>query len=362
MITTDIDKLIRAHLVDFKTYDPVDPPELLAEQAGIPPDKVIKLNGNENPYGGSPKAAEAVANTPLHIYPDPLQRKMRRALGDYTGMDPDYIIAGAGSDELIDLLFRLFISHGDAILDCDPTFGMYGFCARVAGGEIRVVQRDELFEIDVGDVRDAIDSKTKLIFISSPNNPTGNLASEEQVRELLETGLVVVVDEAYFEFCNQTAAGLVESHENLVVLRTLSKWAGLAGLRIGYGIMSPRLVNHVIDIKSPYNVNVAAEAALLASLEDAPALMAKVNLIVEERERMSTLLKDIPGVTTWPSHGNFILCQFAPGRAREIFEALTRRGIFVRNFGSERLRDCFRIAVGTPDQTDALTAAMRDIV
>ena len=362
MTTTDIDKLIRPHLVDIKSYDPVDPPELLAEQAGIPPDKVVKLNGNENPYGGSPKAAEAVANTPLHIYPDPLQRKMRRALGDYTGMDPDYIIAGAGSDELIDLLFRLFISQGDAILDCEPTFGMYGFCARVAGGEVRLVQRDELFEIDVGDVRDAIDSKTKLIFISSPNNPTGNLASEEQVRELLETGLVVVVDEAYFEFCNQTAVGLVESHENLVVLRTLSKWAGLAGLRIGYGIMSPRLVNHVIDIKSPYNVNVAAEAALLASLEDAPALMANVNLIVEERERMSTLLKDIPGVTQWPSHGNFILCQFAPGRAGEIFDALARRGIFVRNFSSERLRDCFRIAVGTPDQTDALIAAMRDIV
>lgn len=362
MTTTDIDKLIRPHLVDIKSYDPVDPPELLAEQAGIPPDKVVKLNGNENPYGGSPKAAEAVANTPLHIYPDPLQRKMRRALGDYTGMDPDYIIAGAGSDELIDLLFRLFISQGDAILDCEPTFGMYGFCARVAGGEVRLVQRDELFEIDVGDVRDAIDSKTKLIFISSPNNPTGNLASEEQVRELLETGLVVVVDEAYFEFCNQTVAGLVEGHENLVVLRTLSKWAGLAGLRIGYGIMSPRLVKHVIDIKSPYNVNVAAEAALLASLEDAPALMANVNLIVEERERMSTLLKDIPGVTQWPSHGNFILCQFPPGRAGEIFDALARRGIFVRNFSSERLRDCFRIAVGTPDQTDALIAAMRDIV
>ena len=362
MMTTGIDKLIKPHLVDITTYDSMDPPERLAEQAGIPPEKVIKLNGNENPYGGSPKAAEAVANTPLHIYPDPFQRKMRRALSDYTGMDPDCIIAGAGSDELIDLLFRLFISQGDTILDCEPTFGMYGFCARVAGGEIRLVQRDELFDVDVNDVREAIDDTTKLIFISSPNNPTGNLASEEQVRELLDTGLVVVVDEAYFEFCNQTAAGLVEDHENLVVLRTMSKWAGLAGLRIGYGIMNPKLVNHIIDIKSPYNVNVAAEAALLASLEDAPALMANVNLIVEERERMIGLLKDMPGVTPWPSSGNFVLCQFAPGRAGEIYDALARRGIFVRNFGSDRLQDCFRIAVGTPDQTDALIAAMREIV
>ena len=142
MKRTDIEKLIRPHLVNVETYASVDPPELLAKKAGIPPEKVIKLNGNENPYGGSPKAAEAVANTPLHIYPDPLQRKIRSALAGYTGMDEEYIVAGAGSDELIDLLFRLFISPGDKILDFDPTFAMYGFCARVAGGEIRMVPRD----------------------------------------------------------------------------------------------------------------------------------------------------------------------------------------------------------------------------
>jgi len=362
MKTVDIDKLIRPHLVDIKSYDPVDPPELLAEQAGIPLDQIIKLNGNENPYGGSPKAAKAVANTPLHIYPDPLQRKIRKALGEYTGLGPEYLIAGAGSDELIDLLFRLFISPGNKILDCEPTFAMYGFCARVAGGEVKMVPRDELFELDIDAIEDAIDEETKIIFVSSPNNPTGNLASESQVRELLETGLIVVVDEAYYEFCGQTVAGLAPDHENLVVLRTLSKWAGLAGLRIGYGIMSPRLVQHVIDIKSPYNVNVAAEAALLASLEDAPALLEKVDLIVQERERMFSLLTAISGVKPWPSFGNFILCQFAPRRASEVYEALAMRGIFVRDFPSERLRDCFRVAVGTPAQTDAFIGAMREIV
>jgi histidinol-phosphate aminotransferase len=362
MITTGIDKLIKPHLVDIKTYDSMDPPERLAEQAGIPPEKIIKLNGNENPYGGSPKAAEAVANTPLHIYPDPLQQKMRRALGDYTGMGPDCIIAGAGSDELIDLLFRLFISEGDKMLDCDPTFAMYGFCTRVAGGTLQLIPRDELFEIDTQAVKDAIDDRTKLIFISSPNNPTGNLATESQVRELLDTGLIVVVDEAYYEFANQTYAGLVPDHENLVILRTMSKWAGLAGLRIGYGIMSPKLVNHIIDIKSPYNVNVAAEAAALASLEDADTLNQKARLIVDERERLLTLLKEMPGVTPWPSAGNFILCQFAPGRAGEVHDALANRGIFVRRFSSERLQDCFRVAIGTPEQTDAFIGALRELV
>ena len=361
-MAVNIESLIRPHLVDIKTYDPVDPPELLAKRAGIPEDKIIKLNGNENPYGGSPKAAAALAKTPLHIYPDPLQRKIRSALSDYTGMEQEYIIAGAGSDELIDLLFRLFISPGDKILDCDPTFAMYGFCARVAGGEVELVPRDELFEVEVDAVKDAIDSKTKVIFVSSPNNPTGNLASEEQIRALLETGLIVVVDEAYYEFSKQTVAGLTPDHDNLVVLRTMSKWAGLAGLRIGYGIMSPSLVQHIIDIKSPYNVNVAAEAALLASLDDAPALLDNVNLIVEETKRMFSMLEAMPGVTPWPTFGNFVLCQFAPGRADAIYEGLAGRGIFVRNFGSERLQDCFRIGVGTPEQTDALIEAMKELV
>ena len=358
----NIDELIRPHLVNIQTYASVDPPEILAERAGISPNKIVKLNGNENPYGGSARASEAVANTPLHIYPDPQQRRLRAGLADYTGMEPDHIVAGAGSDELIDLLFRLFIAPGDKILDFDPTFAMYGFCARVAAGEIELVPRDELFEIDMDAVRDALDSRTKIIFVSSPNNPTGNLASEAQVTALLETGRIVVVDEAYFEFCNETSAGLVPDHENLVVLRTMSKWAGLAGLRIGYGIMSPRLVGHIVDIKSPYNVNVAAEAALLASLDDAPALLGNVDLIVRERDRMFGMLDDLPGVTPWPSFGNFVLCQFAPGRAEEVYQGLAERGIFVRMFSSERLRDCFRIAVGTPDQTNTLMDAMRELV
>jgi histidinol-phosphate aminotransferase len=358
----DIQKLIRSHLVNVQPYNAVDPPELLAKKAGIPEDRVIKLNGNENPYGGSQKAVEAVGKVPLHIYPDPLQRNVRRALSRYTGMDEDCIIAGAGADELIDLIFRLFISPGDKIIDCDPTFAMYSFVARVAGGEVQMVPRDELFDVDVNAVKNAIDANTKIIFITSPNNPTGNLTPESHVRELLDTGRVVVVDEAYFEFCNETVANLVSDYENLVILRTMSKWAGLAGLRIGYGIMNPNLVQHMIDIKSPYNVNIAAEAALVASIEDSPALLENVQKIVDERERLITMLKDMPGVTPWPSFGNYVLCQFAPGRAPEIFQGLASRGIFVRDFSSQRLRDCFRVAIGLPHETDAFVSALKELV
>ena len=361
MKPVSLNKLVRPHLANVKTYDPVDPPEVLAKQAGVPEDRIIKLNGNENPYGASPKAAKALANIPLHVYPDPLQRNVRGALAQYTGLGPEHLIAGAGSDELIDLLFRLFISPGDAVLDFEPTFGMYGFCARLADAEIKLVPRDDDFEIDVEAVEDAVDARTKIVFVSSPNNPTGNKVSDSQVKALLDTGLVVVVDEAYYEFSGHTVAKLVSNYENLVVLRTMSKWAGLAGLRVGYGIMSGELVRHIIDIKSPYNVSVAAEAALLASLQDSQALLDNVAIIVGERERMYSFLEGLPGVKPWPSSGNFILCQFGEGRADTVHDGLARRGIFVRKFNTDRLADCFRITVGTPEQTDAVIAAMKDI-
>ena len=362
-MTVDLTKLMRPHLAgEVQTYDSMDPPEVLAQQYGVPADKVIKLNGNENPYGYSEKVRDAVANSSFQHYPDPLQRRMRDALADYTGLGPEHIILGAGSDELIHLVFQMFVSLGDKILDFDPTFGMYNFCARVAGATIEMVPRDELFEIDLDAARSAIDARTKIIFVATPNNPTGNLASDDQIAGLLDTGRVVVVDEAYFEFCGQTSASMIAEHENLVILRTMSKWAGLAGLRIGYGMMSEDLVRRIIDIKPPYNINVAAEAALLASLEDAPALLDNVQLIVDERERLTSLLNELPGVTCWPSSGNYVLCQFAPGRAPELYQGLARRGIFVRFFNTDRLRDCFRAAIGTPEQTDALVAALRELV
>ena len=358
----NVTDLIKPHLRNIQTFSPVDPPEILAKQSGIPQEKLIKLNGNENPYGCSPTVAEAISKVSVHLYPDPLLRRVRNTLGKYTGIDPDYIIAGAGSDELIDLILRLFVSPGEHIIDSDPTFAMYAFLTRVSGSNIVMVPRDEVFDLDVTAIKKAINSNTKIIFITSPNNPTGNMASHSQVKEILGTGRIVVVDEAYYEFSKQTVVDLIHDYENLVVLRTMSKWAGLAGLRIGYGIMNPRLVKHIIDIKQPYNISTAAEAALIASIGDAPALLANVQRLVLERQKMFSLLKSIHGVTPYPSEGNYILCQFAPGRALKIYDALARRGIFVRNFGSERLRDFFRISVGMPHETDAIIEALKELV
>ena len=168
----------------------------------------------------------------------------------------------------------------------------------------------------------------------------------------------MVVDETYHEFCGYTLIPLLEEYPNLIVLRTFSKWAGLAGLRIGLGIMDPNLARVMMGMKSPYNVNVAAEAALTASLEDRDELLRRVECIVQERERLFAKLQALPGVTPWSSQANFILTQLPRGRGKELFEGLARRGIFVRYFGGERLEDFVRISVGLPHQTDAVISAL----
>ncbi|MBI4233299.1 MAG: histidinol-phosphate transaminase [Chloroflexi bacterium] len=356
-------QLVRPHFHDLEPYVGVDPPEVLAERVGIPPERLIKLDGNENVYGCSPMVQEALAKyRSYNIYPDPLQRQTRRALAAYAGTDPDQIVAGAGCDELIDLVARLFLGPEDKAIDLPPTFGMYRFCTRVQGAAVVAVPRDEQFAVDVAAVRKVIDRHTKMVFVTNPNNPTGNLTPEEDIRALLETGLVVVVDETYHEFSGFTVAHLVPEWENLVVLRTFSKWPGLAGMRVGYGIMAPLLTRYLLAMKMPYNVSVAAELALAATLEDADSLLQRVRAIVEERERMLGLLRRLPGVTVYPSKGNFLLCRFPARWAQAIHQGLMRRGIFVRYFDQARLQDCLRISVGKPEHTDAVVSAIAELL
>ena len=351
------------HIRALKTYEGVDPTEVLAQQAGIPADQVIRLNGNENPFGPSPRVAEALAAYPYYNqYPDPDQRSLRAVLSDYLNVPAEQIVAGNGSDELIDMVLRIFLEPGQKVIDPTPTFGMYRFSAAVCGGQAVSVPRNEIFDVDVDEIERVLDDDTKVAFLASPNNPTANVAQERQVRRLLETGLIVVVDETYHEFCGYTLIPLLEEYPNLIVLRTFSKWAGLAGLRIGLGIMDPGLALVMMGMKSPYNVNVAAEAALTASLEDRDELLRRVECIVQERGRLFSKLQSLPGVTPWPSQANFILTQLPQGRGKELFEGLARKGIFVRYFGGDRLEDFVRISVGLPEQTDAVISALESLL
>ncbi|MDP6668138.1 MAG: histidinol-phosphate transaminase, partial [Dehalococcoidia bacterium] len=346
----------------FTTYHGVDPSEELARKAGIKPEDVIRLNANENPYGPLEKVSAALSNLPLHLYPDPNQRKLRAALSEYTGQPADRIMAGAGGDEIIDLLMRLFVAPGQKVLDCEPTFGMYSFSARLADAEIVSIPRNETWDIDIPAMLEAIDDSARIVFLASPNNPTGNLLTEQDARALLGTGVVVCVDETYYEFSNSSLCPLLDEYENLVILRSFSKWAGIAGLRVGYSIASSELIAHLMDIKQPYNINVAGEAAVLAALEHRAELLERATTLVEQRKRLEAVIGEIEGVSFYPSMGNFLLCRFERRTAEEAYVGLAEHGIFVRRFPQSVLDSSLRISAGTPEQTDLLIDALRTVV
>jgi histidinol-phosphate aminotransferase len=358
----DIEKLIRPELVTMKSYVPIEPTEVLSQRAELTSDKVIKLDGNENPYGCSPKVYQALAKYPYyHNYPDPEQRELRKALEEYTGLGRQHIVCGMGSDELIDLILRLFLKPGDEVINCPPTFGMYPFSTDVCGGRVVEVPRTEAFALDLYGIKRALTERTKVIFVASPNNPTGGIITEKEVMELVDTRKIVVVDEAYFEFSNVTMANRVPNYPNLIILRTFSKWAGLAGLRIGYGIFPVEIAKYLMKIKQPYNANATAQAGVLASLADIEYLHANVARIVKERERLFGKLQEVGWLKPYPSGGNFILCSLPGGKAEEVWQQLRKRGIFVRYFGTALLKDCLRISVGRPEDTDALVKALKEV-
>jgi len=363
----NIERLIRPELLGLKPYEPIEPLEVLSQRCGVPVDKIIKLDGNENPYGCSPRVQRALADySYYHIYTDPLQRDVRQALERYVGVGSEHIVMGSGSDELIDLTLRLLLEPGDKVINCQPTFGMYSFSTAVCGGQIVDVPRDSAYAVDVAAVKKAVDPRTKAIFIASPNNPTGNVTLRDDILELVRTGIMVVVDEAYCEFSGQTVAPLVLDHENLIVLRTFSKWAGLGGLRIGYGIFPVNIADLIFKIKPPYNVNIAAQVAALASLADLEYLQGVVRKIVAERERLYSELKRLGFLEPLPSQANFILCRVLDGPSqregsRQIVNELAKVGIFVRYYDTPLLRNFLRISVGKPEHTDALVGALRRI-
>ena len=349
-----IEKMFVPHLSKIKPYEPARPLEEQSERSGVPAEKIIRLNANENPYGPSPKVTESLSTLNAHIYPDPSQRVVRDKIAEYAGVDPSMVIAGAGSDEIIDMLLRLFISPGDKVIECTPTFGMYSFYGRITGAEIVSIPRTDHFMIDVKGTINAIDEHTKILFLNSPNNPTGNLVSREDVVKFLDTNIIVVVDEAYHEFARETVSDLVSEYENLVVLRSFSKWAGIAGLRAGYGIMTPVIVNRMMDIKSPFNINTAGQTAIVASLEDRHTLLKNIDIIINQRNELFSSLNNITNVKPSPSRGNYILCEFPSGQADLVFNGLVSRGIFVRKYSNPLLKDHLRISVGTPEQNVAV--------
>jgi histidinol-phosphate aminotransferase len=379
----NVEDLISPHLREMQPYTPIVPFEVLSRRLGRAPEDIVKLDANENPYGPSPRALEAILRAgTLHIYPDPEQTLLREAIAGYIGLPMDHILCGAGGDEIIDLIGRAFIQPGDAIVDLPPTFGMYRWEADVVNATYVTIPRRSDFSIDVDRVVDAVTgrdgkltahrSRFKILFLTSPNNPDGSTVPDEQLRRLLKLPLVVVVDEAYIDFSAQPSrADWVPRHDNLIVLRTFSKLAGMAGLRVGYGVFPPNVIKHLWKIKQPYTPNVAGSVAAIAALNDSEYMRDSVRRIVAERARLGELLSELAWLRPLPSEANFVLCRVAedaPWRTstdvpagKQLKLALEPHGVLVRWFDKDGLRDCIRVSVGRPDQTDRLMLALHAV-
>lgn len=358
-----------SHIQNLPPYTPIEPFEVLSERVGRSPEQIIKLDANENPYGMSPRACAALADLPYgHIYPDPESRALRASLSAFTDTPVENLLAGAGADELIDLIIRVTLNPGDAILNCPPTFGMYAFDADLNNAKIVNVPRKADFSVDIDRILEITEKLSlKLIFLTSPNNPDGSLLPKPALQKLLALPALIVLDEAYIEFAAPESLGKtisqiteVPNRKNLIVLRTFSKLAGLAGLRVGYGAFPSWLMPTLWKAKQPYNVNVAASTAALAALEDTAYLTETVSKLVAERQRLFDVLSRINWLSPYPSNANFILCRVSPdiNAAQLKADLAAQHGIFIRYFNKPGLDDHIRISVGKPEQTDVLLKAL----
>lgn len=356
----NLSQFIRSDIAQMENYIPVPSLWDLCEKYNQPEKDILKLDQGENPFGYSQKVLKALNKANLfNYYPDPEYKKLRRALALYTGLKMENIMVGAGADELLDLLLRLILNEGDEIINCPPTFGMYPVLIKLNKGILISVPRNSDYSLNISGILKKINKKTKAVFMCSPNNPTGNTANKNEITSLLKTGKLIIVDEAYFEFCNKTVASLVSQYKNLVVLRTFSKWAGLAGLRLGYVIMDPFLVQELLKIKLPFNVNLAAEAAGIAAIDDVKFAQKIIQKIITERERTYTKLCKIPYLTVYPSEGNFLFIK-VKNNFSKLKNYLENKKIIVRWYNSDLTGNAIRLSIGKPEQNKKVIKAFEE--
>jgi histidinol-phosphate aminotransferase len=331
-------------------------------------DDLIRLVANENLFGPSPRVAQALYSYgQYHLHPD--YGPLKEAVARYAGVPTEQVVLSNGADEMIDLLIRLFVEPGEAIVTCPPTFSMYRFYARVNRCRVLTAPCGEDLAVDVATVERVVHQSNggaRLLFVVSPGNPSGQPIPLEVIERLLELPLLVAVDEAYIEFGGRSALPLLPDHGNLVLIRTFSKWAGMAGLRLGYALLAAKLSRHVERIRPPYNVNAAALVAALATFGALDEVQANVARLIEAREELREALATIPWLEPLPSEANFILCRVKNGEAETVANALLRRGILVRHFsGSEMGRQngdgYIRVTVGRAQDNQALVAALREL-
>lgn len=328
----------------------------------------VKINQNESPWDAATavkrQTLERVRERAWSRYPDFVPAALNERLATFAGHRPDGVIAGNGSNELIQALMMVTVGEGTRVLICEPTFALYRQVATVLGGEVLSVPLTPEFGYDLKALRNAIEiSRPALTIICSPNNPTGCVLANEDLAALAEASPgLIVVDEAYFEFAEETAAPLLRQHPNVVILRTFSKAMAMAALRVGYLLAAPELAREVSKAVLPYNLNVLSQTAAEVAVEMYETeFRPLVERIIRERERLYAEISRVPGISPVRSRANFLIVRSAI-EPRRVFTELLAREILVRDVsGHPMLADCFRVSVGTPVENDLLIAALREI-
>jgi histidinol-phosphate aminotransferase len=358
------ERLVNEPILDIHPYQPGKPIEELERELGIP--GAVKLASNENPFPPPPGVLEALrkALSGLHRYPDGSGYYLRQALAKKHGVSPESIVLGNGSNELIELLARAFVRHGEEVVLPHPSFVVYPSIVQAVGGT-RVVVTLKEHRIDLSKMRRAITALTKMVFIANPNNPTGTIVTAEEVEKFLDKvpdHVIVVFDEAYYDFAAgpdfPDTLGHLRHGKRVVVLRTFSEMASLAGLRVGYAVADPDCIALVNRIRQPFNVNTLAQVAALAALGDESHVQRSVEAVREGARSLAAALTAL-GVRHVPSRANFILAEFDD--ATLVYEQLLKLGVIVRPMTSFGLERALRITVGTPEENARLVEALRTV-
>lgn len=327
-----------------------------------PDAKVIKLNTNENPYPPSPAVMEILRTfNPelLRRYPDPVSNRVRSAVSRVFGVPEARVLVGNGSDEILSMLVRACCEPGRPLVYATPTYVLYRTLAELQDAPYVEAAYDEDYSLPVDEL---LKANGALTVVCTPNSPSGTTAPPDQLRRLASNlSGILAVDEAYVDFAEEDALGLVQKHENVIVLRTLSKGYSMAGLRLGFGIANPGLIDGLMKVKDSYNVDAVSCLLGAAAIEDQAHKNANASRVKASRARLSEALKEM-GFRVWPSRSNFLLTRPAAGDAERLYQSLKQEGILIRYFNQPRLDDKLRISVGTDEENTVLIQALARLV
>jgi histidinol-phosphate aminotransferase len=360
-----IEKLVRKDVVGLPEYVPGKSKDEVVRQYGLDREEVVKLASNENPFGPPPLAVEEIRRCAgeVNFYPEAGAETLRKELARYLALKPGNVIVGNGSDEVMELAVKAFMNREDEAIIPVPTFSMYEGLIRTYSGKVVKQPLGEDFEYDVEELLKKITSRTKLVFVCSPNNPTGSVISVKGLQEILEREILVILDEAYVEFAEESRIPLVKDYDNLLVLRTFSKAFGLAGLRVGYGVAGEDIIKYLFRVKPPFNVNLLAQQAALQALRDTEHLELTVARTLTGRKFLARELSKLSGVTVFPSQGNFLLLEVRKRAhsAAKIASELLKEGIIVRTCESFGLGSNYlRVSIGREDENRRFLEAFKE--